>query len=170
MTSDIYVVMGVSGCGKSTVGSLLAQALGVDFLEGDTLHPPANVQRMSQGFALSDADRKGWLSALSERIHTARQAGKGLVVSCSALKRAYRDQLRSAAPDLVLVHLDGSEALFAQRMHLRTGHYMPASLLASQLATLERPGPDENVRCFDVSESPDTIVGKLMGHPSVQPR
>ena len=161
MRSDIFVVMGVSGCGKSTVGAQLAAALGLEFLEGDTLHPPGNVARMAAGVALSDADRAGWLQTLAERIGEARLAGTGLVLSCSALKRAYRDILRQGAPDLHFVHLQGDYEVLAARMAARTGHYMPMSLLASQLETLEVPGPQENAQTFSVATRPELIVAAV---------
>lgn len=158
----IYVVMGVSGCGKSTVGAQLAAALGMSFLEGDSLHPARNVARMAAGFALSDEDREGWLQALAGRIRQARLAGQGLVLSCSALKRSYRDILRRGAPDLQFVYLHGSPELLAARMAERTGHYMPLSLLASQLSTLEVPGEEENAQHFDVASRPEDIVARVL--------
>ena len=158
----IYVVMGVSGCGKSTVGVQLAASLGVRFLEGDSLHPPRNVARMAAGFALSDEDREGWLQALAERIRQARIAGRGLVLSCSALKRSYRDILREGASDLQFVYLYGDQELLTARMAARTGHYMPMSLLASQLSTLEAPDNSENAQHFDVVRPPADIVASLM--------
>jgi carbohydrate kinase (thermoresistant glucokinase family) len=145
------VVMGVSGCGKSTLGRRLADALGIDFLEGDELHPPRNVARMAAGIALTDADRAPWLDALAARLAAARAASRGLVVTCSALKRAYRERLRAGAPDLRLVHLHGAPALLAERMAARGGHYMPASLLQSQLDTLEPPGADERAIAIDIA-------------------
>lgn len=162
MDSDIFVVMGVSGCGKSTVGEQLAEALKLPFLEGDVLHPERNVARMAAGVALNDEDREGWLLTLAERLRQAQAAGQGLVLSCSALKRAYRDILRSGAPGLRLVYLHGDQALLAARMAARTGHFMPPSLLASQLATLEPPGLDENVQGFDVGERPEDIVAAVL--------
>lgn len=153
--------MGVSGCGKSTVGAQLAAALGLEFLEGDTLHPACNVARMAAGFALSDADRAGWLQTLAERIGAARLAGQGLVLSCSALKRSYRDILRQGAPDLHFLYLHGDYELLAARMAARTGHYMPLSLLASQLATLEAPGTEENAQIFDMASRPEVIVAAV---------
>jgi gluconokinase len=157
------VVMGVSGCGKSTVGRQLAAALGVEYVEGDEFHPPENVARMAAGVALTDADRQGWLEALAAQLATARSEGRALVLSCSALKRRYRDVLRRGAPDLLFVHLSGSRELLAQRMAARCGHYMPASLLTSQLATLEPPGLDENAVSFDVAQAPAAIVAALRG-------
>lgn len=168
MNSDIFVVMGVSGCGKSTVGAQLAEALNLPFLEGDVLHPERNVARMAAGIALSDEDREGWLQALAERLRQAHVAGQGMVLSCSALKRAYRDILRSGAPGLRFVYLHGEHALLAARMAARTGHYMPLSLLDSQLATLESPGVDENVLRFEVAERAEDIVAAVLAgrHPS----
>ncbi len=162
MCTGIFVVMGVSACGKSTVGAQLASALGVNFLEGDTLHPARNVARMAAGFALGDEDREGWLLVLAEHLRQAHVARQGLVLSCSALKRSYRDTLRSGAPGLRLIYLHGEHTLLAARMAARTGHYMPLSLLASQLATLEPPGLDENVQSFDVAERPEDIVTAVL--------
>ena len=162
MTSGIFVVMGVSGCGKSTVGAQLAVALGLEFLEGDTLHSPANVARMADGVPLTDADRQAWLQTLAERIRAARFAGRGLVLSCSALKRAYRDILRQGAPDLHIVHLQGSYEVLAARMAARSGHYMPTSLLVSQLETLEAPDPEENALTFNVATRPELIVAAMI--------
>lgn len=162
MNSDIFVVMGVSGCGKSTVGAQLAEALKLPFLEGDVLHPERNVARMAAGVALSDEDREGWLQALAERLQQAHAAGQGLVLSCSALKRSYRDILRSGAPGLHFVYLHGEYELLAARMAARTGHYMPLSLLSSQLATLEAPGSGENVQGFDVAERSEDIVAAVL--------
>jgi carbohydrate kinase (thermoresistant glucokinase family) len=160
--SRSVVVMGVSACGKSTVGRLLAEARGVQYLDGDDFHAPANVARMAAGQALSDDDRHGWLLALSQRLALARVQGKGVVLSCSALKRAYRDLLRRGAPQLLLVFLHGSRELLAQRIAARTDHYMPASLLDSQLATLEPPQADEAALDFDVVARPEQIVAAIL--------
>jgi len=154
--------MGVAGSGKSTIGAALAAALGADFVEGDDYHPPANVERMARGIPLTDEDRAGWLRALAGQIRERRDAGRGLVLTCSALKRAYRDVLRAAAPDLQLVYLRGPRALIAQRLASRRGHFMPASLLDSQLATLEEPSPDEQAWVCDADESPQEIVAALV--------
>lgn len=154
-------VMGVAGAGKTVVGTLLADALGAEFLEGDALHPPENVRRMAQGIALTDADRRGWLESIADRIAEARRLDRGLVVACSALKRAYRDVLRGADGELRFVHLTGDAALIRQRMTQRVGHYMPASLLDSQLATLEVPAVDEHAWTFDVGDTPQTIVAHI---------
>lgn len=152
------VVMGVSGCGKSTVGRALALALGVTYVEGDELHPPQNVALMAAGTPLSDADRLGWLAAVGRRLSDDVARQQGVVLACSALKRQYRDQLRSAAPNVRFVHLHGPSVLLAQRMADRKGHYMPASLLQSQLDTLEWPAPDEGALAFDISRGLHDIV------------
>jgi gluconokinase len=148
--------MGVSGSGKSTVGALLARALQVPFLEGDSFHPPANVERMAAGIPLTDADREGWLQALAAQLK--QHAAGGVVLSCSALKSRYRDVLRSGAPDLALIHLSGRPEVLAQRMTGRSGHYMPPSLLASQLATLEPPQVDEDALTLDIGRAPQALV------------
>lgn len=158
---EIVVVMGVSAAGKSTVGRLLAQARGVTYLDGDDFHPPQNVARMAAGQPLTDADRQGWLLALSARLAQAHAAGEGVVLSCSALKRSYRDVLRRGAPGLKLVYLHGSRELLAARIAARTDHYMPPSLLDSQLATLEPPQADEAALEFDVALSPQQIVERI---------
>ena len=152
------VVMGVSGCGKSTVGRGLAQVLGLPFVEGDELHPPRNVALMAAGTPLTDADRGDWLQALSQVLADAATRGPGVVVSCSALKRSYRDLLRGGAPALRLVFLHGTRDLLDRRMQLRRGHYMPASLLDSQLQTLEPPGADENPVALDIGMPADALV------------
>ena len=163
MHSGIYVIMGVSSSGKTTIGARLARALDVEFVEGDDLHPPANVQRMAAGSPLTDDDRHGWLLKIAARLHDAKQAGVGLVVSCSALRRRYRDLLRSAgAADVRFIHLAGARPLLAERIAGRSGHFMPASLLDSQLATLEEPAPDEQAWVCDIRETPETIVADLV--------
>ena len=150
------VVMGVCGCGKSSVGERLASALQLRFVEGDNLHPQANIERMAQGIALSDADRAGWLDAVAGELG----AADGVVVACSALKRRYRDRLRIAAPSLRFVFLHGSPALLEQRLGERRGHYMRASLLQSQLDALEPPGPNEAAIALDVAQAIETLVAK----------
>ena len=152
--------MGVSGCGKSTVGALLGPLLHGEFLEGDSLHPARNVARMAAGVALTDDDRHEWLQALAQHLKTAHDTNRVLVVSCSALKRSYRDRLRSASPGLVFVHLHGSPALLGQRLAARTGHYMPASLLASQLDTLEAPADGEHAITLDAGLAPEHLAAQ----------
>jgi gluconokinase len=162
----LYIVMGVSGSGKSLIGAAFARALAVDFVEGDGYHTAANVARMSSGVPLTDDDRGEWLRLLAARIRKAKDSGTGLVVSCSALKRAYRDILRGAASELRFVFLHGPRALLAERLAGRRGHYMPPSLLESQLATLEEPSPDEQAWVCDIRESADDIVAALMARAS----
>jgi gluconokinase len=165
--TGLYVIMGVAGSGKTTIGSRLAQALGVPFVEGDDLHPRANIERMAHGIALTDQDRQPWLLAIAKRLREAQQSGRGLVVTCSALKRSYRDLLRSqGVAEVRFVYLYGSEATIAQRLAGRRGHFMPASLLESQFAALQEPGPDERVWAYDIRESPDAIVADLVRRAS----
>jgi len=152
------VVMGVCGSGKSTLGAALARELDASFLEGDEFHPPDNVARMAAGFPLTDADREGWLHSLGARLGDAQRAGQAVVLSCSALKRSYRDTLRSQARDLALLYLAGTPDLLARRMAARQGHYMPPSLLASQLATLEPPHDDEHALTLDIARPPNELV------------
>jgi len=163
MTPPRLIIMGVSGCGKSTVGLRLAQRIGVPFLEGDALHPPRNVALMAAGTPLTDADRAGWLDAIAEHL-SALTPDEGLVVSCSALKRAYRERLRAAAPDVQFVHLHGTHALLTARLGGRRGHYMPPALLDSQLATLEIPSTDEAVLTLDIAEPADLLVAQIEHH------
>jgi len=162
MEPGIFVVMGVSGSGKSTVALRLAAALGLEFIEGDELHSAENVARMAAGVPLTDADREGWLDVLAGRIREARLAGRGLVLSCSALKRSYRDVLRQGSPKVRFVHLHGERALLAVRVAQRAGHYMPSSLLDSQFATLEAPDASENALTFNVTTPPDAIVAAVV--------
>ena len=142
MTSAI-VVMGVSGCGKSTLGRQIATSLGWQFIEGDMLHPPANIEKMAAGIPLDDSDRWPFLANVAEAINAA--AGAGVVVSCSALKRSYRDDIRSRAGAVTFVLPLMSRLQLVRRLQARTDHFMPVSLLDSQLATLEIPGADEDV-------------------------
>lgn len=156
-----WVVMGVSGSGKSTIGAALAGHYGVPFLEGDAFHPAANVNKMSAGIPLDDDDRAGWLDALADEIRRARDQDAGLVLSCSALKRRYRDLLRGADPTLRFVHLAGPRELIAHRMQARPGHYMPPSLLDSQLDILEPLGADEAGLTLDITLAPTTLVDRI---------
>ncbi|MDQ1831804.1 gluconokinase [Massilia scottii] len=162
-----WVVMGVSGCGKSTVGQALAHELGVPFVEGDQFHPAANVAKMSAGIALDDSDRAGWLGALQEQIRDACDRGAGLVVSCSALKRRYRDLLREGDPALRFAHLDGPRDLIAGRMRARAGHYMPPSLLESQLRDLEPLQADEAGVVLDIGVAPAQQVAHIRGQGAI---
>jgi len=162
MNNGLYVVMGVSGSGKTVIGSALARSLGVEFVEGDDFHPEENVKRMASGIALTDEDRAPWLRSIAARLRAAKDAGTGLVVSCSALKRSYRDLLRAEAGDVRFIFLRGDRALIAERLAMRSGHFMPPSLLDSQFASLEEPGPDEEAWVGDVRASPADLVAALV--------
>ena len=154
-----FVVMGVSGSGKSTVGAGLAEALGIGYLDGDGLHAEASVAKMRAGIALEDADRAPWLARIGAELADAARWPHGVGVACSALKLAYRDRLRQAAPGLAFVFLDGTAEVIASRLGGRSGHYMPGSLLASQLQTLERPAEEESdVARFDIALTAEEIV------------
>jgi carbohydrate kinase (thermoresistant glucokinase family) len=160
MSAPRLIVMGVSGCGKSTVGSMLGIRTGIPFVEGDTLHPPRNVALMAAGTPLTDEDRASWLDDIASRFG-ALEADTGLIVSCSALKRIYRDRLRAACPDLRFIHLHGDKALLEQRLQYRTGHYMPPSLLTSQLQTLEPPSSDEPAITLNIAIPTEQLVAQL---------
>lgn len=152
------IVMGVSGSGKSTIGAALADAFGIEFIDGDDLHPSANKAKMAAGQPLDDEDRAPWLEIIALRIGAEFAAGAPIVVACSALKRRYRDQLTAHAPETVFVHLAGSRELIAERQRGRRHEYMPNSLLASQFGTLEPLGADERGIVIDVSRDPAAIV------------
>jgi gluconokinase len=158
----IIVVMGVSGSGKSTVAALLAAALGCQFQEGDDLHPPENVQKMQRGTPLTDADRMPWLRKVAEEIDGWRARGKCGVLTCSALKRSYRDIIIGDRRDVVLVYLKGSRELIHQRMAARHGHFMPVALLDSQFATLEEPTPDEHPIILGIEGKPADIAHEIV--------
>ncbi|WP_432032291.1 gluconokinase [Streptomyces antibioticus] len=160
-TPHVVVVMGVAGTGKTTVGPLLAARLGVPYAEGDEFHPPANIAKMSAGTPLDDADRLPWLDAIGDWAQ--KRTGLGGVVSCSALKRSYRDRLRAAAPGLVFLHLSGSRELIEDRMGHRRGHFMPTALLDSQFATLEPLAADEAGVTVDVTGGPEEITARAAG-------
>jgi len=146
--------MGVSGCGKTTVGEVLAARLDVPYADADAFHSQANITKMASGHPLADADRTPWLAAIGTWLH--EQSGG--VASCSALRRRYRDVLRSRAADVVFLHLDGERAVIQQRLAHRTGHFMPAALLDSQLKTLERLEPDERGVTVDLALPVEQIV------------
>lgn len=161
-TSTRWVVMGVSGAGKSEIGARLAAELDVPFLEGDSFHPPENVAKMSAGIPLNDEDRAGWLRSLGKQISAARERGDGLVLSCSALKRRYRDLLRQADPELRFAHLGGERDILEQRMRSRPGHYMPPSLLDSQLRDLEPLQADEAGLRLDLAQPPQQLIQTIL--------
>jgi len=154
--------MGVSGSGKTTVAVLLAAVLKAQFLEGDDLHPAANIEKMQAGIPLTDADRLPWLQAIAARIDRWRETGQSGVVACSALRRAYRDILVGARQDVTLVYLKGSTDLIRRRMAARHEHFMPVGLLDSQFATLEEPAADEHPIIVDVGGGPAEIVARIL--------
>jgi gluconokinase len=154
--------MGVSGSGKSTVGTLLAGTLQWEFGDADSFHPPANVEKMCKGIPLTDEDRWPWLRAIAAWIDRKRAAGMYGVVTCSALKRRYRDILIGRRTDVRLVYLKGGEDLIARRMALRHGHFMPPSLLSSQFAALEEPGPEERPIIVSIEPQPHEIVAQIL--------
>ncbi|WP_342363012.1 gluconokinase [Terrarubrum flagellatum] len=152
------VVMGVAGSGKTTVGELLAQRLGWEFRDADSFHPAANIAKMTAGQPLTDADRWPWLAAIADWIDAHRKAGGHGVVTCSALKRAYRDRLRNGHTDVRFVHLKGDIEVIGARMAARQHHFMPTALLKSQFDTLEPPAPDERALSISVELEPEQIV------------
>lgn len=157
MNRPCIIVMGVSGCGKSRIGEALAKTLGLRFFDGDSLHPPANIAKMSRGEALNDTDRAPWLDTVGAALGT-----RADVIACSALKRAYRDRIRAQAPDTVFVHLAGDRAVLAARVASRPGHFMPPALLDSQLTTLEPLQPDEAGIVVDLAQTPAQIVRQVV--------
>ena len=156
----VLVIMGVSGSGKSTVAGILAGRLGWDLEEGDDLHPASNVAKMAAGEPLTDEDRRPWLDRVAEWIHAHTAAGRPGIITCSALKRSYRDRLRG--DHVVFVYLAGSREVLAQRLAARTGHFMPAALLDSQLAALEPPGDDENALTVEIGRRAADEAGDVI--------
>jgi carbohydrate kinase (thermoresistant glucokinase family) len=148
--------MGVTGSGKSTIGELLAQKLGATFIDGDFLHPESNVAKMATGTPLNDADRKPWLEAIGQKL--AEAGDESLVIACSALKKSYRDIIRVADPTARFVLLDGPYKLLCERLASRKGHFMPPSLLQSQLETLEPLEADESGVVLNISEKPEELA------------
>jgi gluconokinase len=162
MRPAAIIVMGVSGSGKSTIGALLAERLGWPFADADGFHPPENVAKMAAGTPLTDADRWPWLDAIAAHIGTARQAGRPVVVACSALRRAYRDRLRAGHGDLIFLHLSGAPEVIEARQAARQGHFMPPSLMASQFATLEDTGDEPDALAVSVAAKPEAVVDTAM--------
>ncbi|MFF4350620.1 gluconokinase [Streptomyces sp. NPDC001530] len=154
----IVVVLGVAGSGKSTVGAAIADGLGVPFLEGDAVHPGSNIAKMRAGHALNDADREPWLRILADHIRGSAVSGQGLVVACSALKRRYRDELRSAAAEVWCLYLALDRDTAHGRVAARTGHFMPAGLVDSQFDDLEPLEPDEPGATIDATGDREVTV------------
>ena len=169
-TGYALIVMGVSGSGKTTVAELLAKQLGWPFMEGDRLHPPANVEKMRHGTPLTDADRWPWLDQIGEELKSWAAVGKSGVLTCSALKLAYRDRIRVARPDVCFIYIKGSEALIAARVAARHHEYMPASLLRSQFDTLQEPTPDEpGVVIVDAGGTAEEEVAEILATLDLSP-
>jgi gluconokinase len=160
--------MGVAGAGKTFVGQRLAQRLGCDYEDGDDLHSPVNVAKMASGHPLTDEDRWPWLQAVGQWL--AERADRGGVVSCSALRRVYRDALRREAPGVIFLHLSGAPDVAAHRMTERADHFMPASLITSQFETLEPLEPDESGVTVDMSEPPEMIIDRFRAYLAASPR
>jgi gluconokinase len=158
----IIVVMGVSGSGKSTIGALLAGELHWPYAEADDFHPLANVEKMAAGHPLTDEDRRPWLAAIGAWIDEQIQAGKSAVVSCSALRRRYRDELRAGRPEVRIVYLRGDRDLIAARLASRAGHFFHSEMLDSQFAALEEPTPDEHVLVVSIATTPHAIVRQIV--------
>lgn len=159
---SVIVVMGVSGCGKTTVAELLARRLGWDLAEADLFHSPANVEKMRSGRPLTDEDRAPWLRAIAAWIDAQRAAGKPGIVTCSALKRRYREIIIGNRSGVALVYLKGDRGLIAKRLAARQHEYMPASLLASQFEALEEPGEEEKPIVVSVERGPEDIVSEIL--------
>jgi gluconokinase len=157
MTKRVYIIMGVSGSGKTTVGLALAQKLGLPFFDGDHFHPPENVAKMANGTPLTDVDRTPWLTRLHDLAAEHLRRDEGAVIACSALKQHYRDQLRAGLEGIQFVHLQGTFDLIWTRMTARVDHYMKADMLRSQFDVLEAPTTDEAL-IFGVEDDPETIV------------
>jgi carbohydrate kinase (thermoresistant glucokinase family) len=167
MRPAAIIVMGVSGSGKSTIGALLAEALGWPFADADGFHPAANIAKMAAGQPLTDEDRWPWLDAIAAHIGASRTAGQPVVVACSALRRAYRERLRAGHGDLIFLHLAGAPEVIATRQAARQGHFMPPSLMASQFATLEDPAAEADAVTVSVSASPHEVVAAALDQLSV---
>lgn len=158
----IVIIMGVSGCGKSSVGQAIARQTGWQFIEGDDLHSDANRAKMASGTPLNDEDRWPWLDALANAGRKIDSEGGSVIIACSALKQIYRERLSRAGDDVRFIHLSGDSATILERMQARQDHYMPPGLLNSQLATLEPPATSENARTFDITLTVNEIASQVI--------
>ena len=165
---QVLVLMGVSGCGKSTVAALLSGRFGWQFEEGDALHPQANVDKMAAGHPLTDEDRSPWLEKVAEWIEDRLDAEENGILTCSALKRSYRELLNRRGSGVIFVYLAGDEQTIAKRLAARLGHFMPAGLLASQFADLEEPGSDEPAIRVDIGPAPAVIAQQIVDELSLK--
>ena len=166
----VLVVMGVSGCGKSTVAGIVAGRLGWDLAEGDDMHPPSNVAKMAAGTPLTDDDRRPWLDVVAGWIREHTAAGRPGVITCSSLRRAYRDRMRDGnGGGVVFVYLAGTRELIGSRLAARTGHFMPAGLLDSQFAALEPPAPDEPAVEIQIGPAPDVLAAEVIARLGLTP-
>jgi carbohydrate kinase (thermoresistant glucokinase family) len=159
---SVLIIMGVSGCGKTTIAELLSRELGWEYRDGDEFHPQSNVDKMHSGTPLTDDDRWPWLKAIVAWIDEKRQAGAHAIVTCSALKKSYRDILIGSRKDVALIYLKGTEDLIAQRLSKRKGHFMPKGLLRSQFQTLQEPGPDEHAITVSIVPAPEEIAATIL--------
>jgi carbohydrate kinase (thermoresistant glucokinase family) len=159
---SVLIIMGVSGCGKTTIAELLSRELGWEYRDGDEFHPKSNVEKMHSGTPLTDEDRWPWLKAIAAWIDQRRQAGEHAIVTCSALKRSYREILAGARTDVGLIYLKGDEELIAQRLSKRHHHFMPKALLHSQFQALQEPGPDEHPITVSIEPAPEEIAAAIL--------
>lgn len=160
--TPVIVVMGVSGSGKTTIGALVADAKSVPFVDADDLHPIENVRKMASGTPLDDDDRAPWLDIVGRRLQEAEESGEGVVMACSALRRSYRDRIRSTAPTAVFLHLHGSLDVLTARIEGRSGHFMPSTLLTSQMDTLEPLTDDEAGYVLDIGQTVDQMIEEAL--------
>ncbi|ARB83024.1 MULTISPECIES: gluconokinase [Yersinia] len=163
MAGHSIIVMGVSGSGKTTVGEAVARQIHAKFIDGDDLHPRANIQKMGSGHPLNDEDRMPWLERLSDAAYSLNHKNETGIIVCSALKRRYRDRLRDGNPGMVFLYLKGSFDVIMERLKVRSGHFMPTDLLKSQFDALEEPGSDEpDVLCVDIDADIDNVVQRCV--------